>query len=97
MVKRSKPRVTVTVDPDLLTAVDSYVAEHHETGVDRSGVVDDALRLWCREQLRRALVEQYSGPQSAEELAEAADWARIRDAASVDFIHRYDERERTEP
>jgi metal-responsive CopG/Arc/MetJ family transcriptional regulator len=91
MASRTKPRVTITVDPDLLTAVDRYVEDHQETGTDRSGVVDEALRLWCREQLRQALVAQYSAPRSEEELAEAADWARIREAATVDLIRRYDE------
>jgi hypothetical protein len=97
MATRMKPRVTVTVDPDALSAVDRFVEEHRETGADRSGVFDEALRLWRREQRRLALIEQYSGPQSEEELAEVADWARIRDAAAVDFIRRYDEPERVEP
>jgi hypothetical protein len=95
MASRTKPRVTITVDPDLLTAVDRYVEDHQETGTDRSGVVDEALRLWCREQLRQALVAQYSAPRSEEELAEAADWARIREAANANFGRRYGERELT--
>ena len=93
MGKRSKPRVTVTVDPDLLTAVDRYVDEHQEAGADRSGVIDEALRLWCRKRLRQALVEQYSAPRSEEELAEAADWTKIRAVALTKFGRRNDERE----
>ncbi len=95
MTRRPKPRVTVTVDPDLLSAIDRYIDEHQETGINRSAVVNEALRLWFREQRRQALVEQYSAPRSEEELAEAADWANIRAAAFASFARRYDEKELT--
>jgi Arc/MetJ-type ribon-helix-helix transcriptional regulator len=90
---RTKPRVTVTLDPELLTAIDHYVSEHQGEGVDRSGVVSEALRLWWREQLRQELRAQYLAPRSEEELVEAADWARIRAAAADDLMRTYDERE----
>ena len=97
MATRTRPRVTITLDSDALSAVDRYVEEHRDAGADRSGVFDDALRLWRREQRRLAFIEQYSAPRSDEELAEAADWARIRDAAAVANMRRYDEQERAEP
>ena len=93
MAHRTKPRVTVTLDPDLLSAVDRYVDEHQAEGVDRSGVLDEALRLWCRERLRQAMRAQYLAPGSEAELAEGAAWARIRDVAGADFVRRYDEHE----
>ncbi len=34
---------------------------------------------------------QYLAPQSEEELAEAAAWAEIRDAAGADLVRRFDE------
>jgi Arc/MetJ-type ribon-helix-helix transcriptional regulator len=93
MTRRTRPRVTVTLDQDLLAAVDRYVEEHQEAGADRSGVVDEALRLWCREQLRQDLRTQYLAPRSEEELTEAAGWAKIREVAGADLVRRYDERE----
>ena len=88
MVSRTKPRVTITVNPEFLIEVDRFVHEHQDAGVDRSGVFDEALRLWRREQRRLAMIEQYSAPRSEEELAEAADWARIRAAAFTTFGRR---------
>jgi hypothetical protein len=85
--------VTITVDPDLLTTVDQYVDEHEAEGIDRSGVVDEALRLWCREQLRQALRAQYLAPRSEEEIAEVAAWAAIREAATDDLFRRHEEAE----
>lgn len=93
MAQRTKPRVTVTLNPGLLSVVDRYVQEHQSEGVDRSGVVAEALQLWYRERLRDAMRAQFLAPRSEEELAEQAAWATIRDTASKDFVHRYDEHE----
>ncbi len=93
MAQRTKPRVTVTLDPDLLAVVDHYVQEHQTDGVDRSGVVTEALRLWYREQLRQAMRVQFLAPRSEAELAEQAAWENIRAAAADDFVRRYDDRE----
>ena len=95
MTHRTRPRVTVTLDPDLLGAVDDYVQEHHRDGADRSGVLDEALRLWCQERLRRAMRAQYLAPRSDEELDEQASWTHIRDTSHTDFIRRFDDHEAT--
>ncbi len=88
MRQRTKPRVTITLDPDLLAVVDQYVAEHQSEGIDRSGVVSEALRRWYSERLQEALRAQYLAHQSEQELAEAEAWTRIRDAAVEDFVRR---------
>lgn len=78
MAQRIRPRITVTVDPDMLEEVDNYVEEHK--GSDRSKVVDEALRYWYAQILHEALVKQHVAPKSPEELEERAAWKRIREA-----------------
>src|SRR5438094_2985164 len=93
VAQRTKPRVTVTLDPGLLLAVDQYVQEHRDEGVDRSGVVSQALQLWYREQLHEAMRAQFLAPPSKEESSDRAAWDRIRQAAGEDFVRRYEQRE----
>jgi hypothetical protein len=49
---RHRPRITATLDPDLLAAVDAHVAAHPD--LDPSAVLDQALRLWRADELERA-------------------------------------------
>ncbi|MDO8689820.1 MAG: hypothetical protein Q7R39_07380 [Dehalococcoidia bacterium] len=76
MARRTKPRITVTVDPDILDEIDTYIQEH--SGMDRSRIVDEALRGWYAQVLHEALVRQHSAPKSPEELGERLAWKRIR-------------------
>lgn len=80
-VARAARRVKVgaTLDPDLVAAVDRYVAGH--PGIDRSGVLDEALRLWYERQQEEAMVRQFTAPRSAVELKEARAWQEIRRAS----------------
>ncbi len=55
-------KVSATVDPALLHAVDAFVAENPE--FNRSRVLEEALRLWQDRQLELALEAQYAGPRS---------------------------------
>ena len=73
---RHRAKVSVSVDPLLLQAVDSFVEAHPET--DRSRVVDEALSLWYARQQEQAMVAQFSAPVSAVEAAEQADWGHIQ-------------------
>ena len=88
MQSRVRPRITVTVAPDMLKEVDSYVQEHE--GIDRSQVIDDALRRWYTSVVRDALARQRTTPKSPEELEERTAWKRIRAAqiAHADHKHR---------
>ena len=81
-VGRNARRVKVgaTLDPDLVAAVDRYVGEHSD--VDRSSVIDDALRLWYAQQQEQALERQLTAPRSARERAETRRWASIRRASA---------------
>lgn len=80
---RSARRVKVgaTLDPDLVAAVDRFVDEHPE--VDRSAVIDDALRLWYARQQEQAMERQLLAAPSAREREEAKAWTSIRRAAAA--------------
>jgi hypothetical protein len=79
-VKRVRVKVGATLDPDLVGAVDEYVAAH--PGTDRSAVLDEALRLWCERQQEIGIERQHRAPRSGRLERELADWRRIRDAAA---------------
>jgi|SRR5437868_8106481 len=78
--ERHRAKISVTVNPQLLQAVDAFVAE--QEGWDRSKVIDEALRLWCAREQERAMEEQYAVPQSPEEQEERAAWREIHAAAA---------------
>ncbi len=91
VAQRFRPRITVTVDPDMLEEVDAYVQQHQ--GMDRSRVVDEALRCWYASRLREALIKQHSAPKSPEEQAERDAWKRIRAAQMTHLERAYHRRE----
>jgi metal-responsive CopG/Arc/MetJ family transcriptional regulator len=58
-VTRSQDKkVTVSIDAHLLSIVDSYVSRHPQTS--RSGIFEEALKHWYRQQLEQADVQYYS-------------------------------------
>ncbi len=73
-------KIGATVDLLLLQAVDSFVGQHPE--LDRSAVIDEALRLWYARQQEQAMEEQFSAPTEATEDEERAAWRRIQAAAA---------------
>jgi hypothetical protein len=77
---RRRPKITATLDPDLLASVDAYVAVHPD--VDRSAVIDAALRLWHARQLELALAAQFATPDGVDP-AERQAWDELRRAATV--------------
>jgi metal-responsive CopG/Arc/MetJ family transcriptional regulator len=91
MGQRVRPRITVTVDPDMLDEMDAFIRDHE--GTDRSQVVDQALRCWYAGVLAEALERQHAEPKSAEELEERAAWKRIRAAQLTRLASRSREHE----
>ncbi len=87
-VRRKRAKIGVTVNPDLLGAVDRYVAEHPE--VDRSKIIDEALWLWVAKQQERAMREQFEAPEEAPP-EELEAWRRIREAAFEAQFQRWHE------
>ena len=80
----ARSKVSLSLDSYLLREVDAYLETHDEA--DRSGVVDDALRLWAAEQQRLAMIRQYA--TDTRDPAEEEDWNRIRDAAARVWLER---------
>jgi Arc/MetJ-type ribon-helix-helix transcriptional regulator len=83
-----RAKVSVTVDPSLLKAVDSYIQRHR--GTDRSKVMDAALTRWCADRQEEAMREQFSASDPPEE-AEPSQWKRIRRAAAGRKLRRSDD------
>ncbi|HZV51157.1 MAG TPA: hypothetical protein VFD49_15505 [Candidatus Dormibacteraeota bacterium] len=78
-------KVSVTVDPVLLRAVDEYVAEHEE--LDRSKVIDQALMEWCANRQAEEMQRQFA-PEPVEVEEERAVWDQIRRAAAARRLGR---------
>ncbi len=81
MKERQRVKLSTTVDPALLDAVDRFVAEH--AAAHRSEVIDEALRLWTARERERAIEAQYAAPRSAREQEEYAAWQRLRRSAAT--------------
>ncbi len=86
--QRQRPKISVTVAPELLNAVDEYARGH--AGTDRSKIVDEALRCWIAQKQREALHAQFTAQRSPEEEEERAAWKRIRAAQVRRLIAKYD-------
>lgn len=76
---RRRPKVTATLDPELLAAVDAHVAAHPDLA--RSAVIDQALRLWRARELESAMARQFAEPDEVRP-AERAAWDAIRRAVT---------------
>ncbi len=77
---RRRPKVTATLDPDLLASVDAHVAAHPD--LDRSAVIDAALRLWHARELELALAAQFAIPDGVDPV-ERQTWDQLRRAATA--------------
>ena len=85
-VERVRAKISITVDPALLKAVDTYVAAH--PGMDRSKVIDRALLGWYGEQQEEAIAAQHRASLSDVTRREMGDWRAIRRAASARVLGR---------
>ena len=74
-----RAKISATVDPHLLRAVDNYVQTH--PGLDRSGIIDEALALWYAREQERALTAQFTA-ESEVDADEWRSWRAIRRAAA---------------
>lgn len=77
---RRRTKIGATIDPQLAAAVDAYVEAH--PGTDRSGVIDDALRLWYAHHQALAMAAQFRAPTAASENAERQAWKAVRIASA---------------
>jgi hypothetical protein len=82
---RHRAKVSITVDPALLRAVDLYVQGRAD--MDRSKVMESALHSWYRARQEEAMIEQFSGPQSTD-ASELRSWRKTRRAAATRKLQR---------
>src|SRR5687767_8093438 len=87
MKRARRVKIGATLDPVIIAAVDHYVLTNPE--LDRSAVIDDALRLWLEREQEREIARQYEDDASIVDRDEMAAWHRIRDAAAERIIRRY--------
>ena len=78
--------IAISMPPDLFKALERA---SKKTGRSRSAVLQEALRLWLRQQQQAALVRQYEGgyrshPESPEEIR-ATEAAAVRLLASQEW------------
>ncbi len=76
--RATRVKVGATLDPDLVAAVDLYVAGN--PGLDRSTVIDDALRLWHARQQELAMERQLLEDAGRYD-AERSGWKTVRKEA----------------
>ena len=73
-----KDKITVSIEPGLLQAIDLEIRSHHANS--RSSVIEKAIRFWQLEQRRRAIEQQteaYYRSRSKTEQKEDREWGRI--------------------
>lgn len=78
-VTKSRVRVELRLDADLLAAIDAYVSRN--PGSHRSAVIDDALRLWQKRR-QELTMERQLRADSVRGGVEPAEWRRVRSAAA---------------
>jgi Arc/MetJ-type ribon-helix-helix transcriptional regulator len=83
--ERYRVKISATLDPTLLQAVDRFVQESPH--YSRSRVIEDALQLWSKQQLERQMEAQYAPQPSDAEPDEWEDWRHIRRAAATRSLH----------
>lgn len=80
-----RAKVSLTLDPGLLHAVDAYVEDH--VGLDRSKVVDEALSEWYAARQAEEIAAQFEGDDT-EDRAERESWRQVRRAATGRRLER---------
>jgi hypothetical protein len=67
MAQRLRDKISIRVDPDVLSGVDAYLRDHPDR--DRDTVIDEALRIWLdlANEQDRAMEEQYAAPDDIPE------------------------------
>jgi metal-responsive CopG/Arc/MetJ family transcriptional regulator len=79
MTKTQDRKITVSINPGVLSVVDSYVQAHPK--VSRSAVFEEALKLWYRQMLDQADLQYYSS-LTPDEQASNESWGEITTEAA---------------
>jgi hypothetical protein len=88
MADRRRVKISATVDPELLKAVDGFVDQHPE--LDRSKVIDEALSLWYASEQEKAMRSQFEDGSGVDP-DEWKAWEGLRDAAASRLLRRDDQ------
>lgn len=80
-------KVSLSLDRAVLDYLDSYVSGHPP--LNRSRVVELAIREYWHKQIDAELEAQYAEPESEEIQQELDDWRRIRRAATPRRVARW--------
>lgn len=80
-----RAKVSISLDPALLNAVDRYVQGHAD--MDRSKVMETALQHWYRVRQDEAMVEQFTGPEPIPP-SKREGWREIRRSAARRKLRR---------
>jgi hypothetical protein len=72
-------KVSLSLDPAIVEYLDAYIAAHPT--LNRSRVVEAALRAFRQRQIQAELEALYAEPEAPEIQRELEDWRRIRRAA----------------
>ena len=86
-VNRRRVKIGATLDPTVLGAVDAFIRGH--PGLDRSAVIDEALRLWWAQQQDTEMEEQFGAPVSTVEREERSAWKAIQDTSARRIFHHH--------
>ena len=73
-----KAKITVTLSPDLIRELDSFV--NSSGGSSRSRLVEEALWRWLRDEAKKELehqIEKYYHSLSKAEIKEDREWSKI--------------------
>lgn len=81
----NRVKVSVTLNPELLAAVDSFV--HAHPGQDRSKVIDQALQQWYAQLQDIAMEAQFAGAEDTI-APERKIWRSIRRVAATRRLSR---------
>jgi hypothetical protein len=84
-IRHRRAKVSITLDPALLNAVDRYVQGHDK--LDRSKVMEVALQHWYRARQDEEMIEQFSSPDPTD-ASEVRNWRKIRRAAVTKQLKR---------
>jgi Arc/MetJ-type ribon-helix-helix transcriptional regulator len=82
----NRVKVGATLDPSLVAAVDAYVRQH--PGLDRSAVIDEALRLWHEREQDLAMRRQFTEDAKYRDDPDRVAWRELRTAAAARTLTR---------
>lgn len=79
-IHERRVKVSLSLDPALVQYLDAYISAHPM--LNRSRVVELAVREFRQRQIELELEAQYAEPEPEEVQRELADWRQIRRAAA---------------